>query len=454
MSAVRTLPERASIEFLKKESRDLHKAFQAGDADAISRISTFLPRAAGLVPSTSPDDLSHFDLSRQEAQHALAGSYGCAKWEELLDTVRVQDLDALDLLSDRSVQITMREVDQRDLVRLLPSLSRASADRFYHNMSNNVQQFIRSEVAFLGEVTQEERAASQENVRRTLVELGRQGWLTWEDPDADRSGPAAVDLSTEARFAHVARPLLEVSEDELADTLKAIAEQARDLGILSLQSLTSDGSNLLSEALQYIVDGTEPDLVQDLVETRGGTILRHRTVKGHMAIEGWMSIQSGDNPAIVRTKLETYFLDKISRWEAAQGSIGIDDLVQRLRATPLLSMADEEWAELFLDMAIIGRREGLQAFEPLLELLDDEVLLAGMRATIIDRQAPSEILENMKTSLQQIRLQLKRREAMVVAGCTGIQMGHKPHDLVAAARVAAEEQGSKLLAAGPPAMNS
>ncbi len=117
-------------------------------------------------------------------------------------------------------------------------------------------------------------------------------------------------------------------------------------------------------------------------------------------------------------------------------------------------MADEEWAELFLDMAIIGRREGLQVFKPLLEFLDDKVLLAGMRATILDRRAPAQILDDMKTSLQQIRLQLKRREAMVVAGIYGIQSGHKPHDLVAAARAASEEQGKKLLDASHPAMNA
>ncbi len=290
MSAVRTLPEQASIEFLKKESRDLHKAFQAGDADAVSRIATFLPRAAGLGASTSPHDLHHFDLSRQEAQHALAGSYGCAKWEELTDTVRVQDLDALDLLSDRSVLIAMREADYSDLVRVLPPLSRASADRLYHNMSARAQQLIRNEVSLIGEVSAQARAESKARIRETLVELGRQGWLTWEDPNADRSGPPVVDLSTEARFAHVGRPLLEVSENELADTLMEIAEQARKLGILSLESLGAPVSTLLTEALQYIVDGTEPDLVMDLVETRGGTILRHRTVKGHMAIEGWMSI--------------------------------------------------------------------------------------------------------------------------------------------------------------------
>lgn len=451
MSAtISALPERASIEFLKKEARDLHKAFQAGEAEAIARIRALLPRASTVAPEPSADELAIFDLSRQEAQHALACAYGCAKWEELLDTVRVQDLDRLDLLSDRSIQIAMREVDQRDLVRLLPTLSAASANRFYSNMSERVQQFVRSEVALAGEVSAQDQAAAQDRVRQMLVELGRQGWMKWEDPEADRSRPPAIDLAAETRFAHMSRPLLEVSEDELAETLFQVAEQARIAGILTLEPLVAAAPTLLTEALQYIVDGTEPDLVIDLVETRGGTILRHRTIKGHMAIEGWMSIRSGDNPAIVRIKLETYFRDTASALRVGEGSIRVEDLVGRLQKTPLMQMEDEEWAEFFLDMAIIARREGVLALEPLLGIIDDEVLLAGMRALIVDQLAAASILDAMQESLQQLRVRLKRREAMVVVGCYGIQMGHKPHDLVAAGRAAAEEQGGRLSEAGLP----
>ena len=58
MSApVLTLPDRANVEFLKKEARDLHKAFRAGAADAIDRIVTFLPRAMNLPMKASTDEL-------------------------------------------------------------------------------------------------------------------------------------------------------------------------------------------------------------------------------------------------------------------------------------------------------------------------------------------------------------------------------------------------------------
>ena len=247
------------------------------------------------------------------------------------------------------------------------------------------------------------------------------------------------------------RPLLEASESELAETLYHIAEQARVAGILSLQSLVGGAPTLLTEAVQYIVDGTEPDLVQDLVETRGATILRHRTVRGQMAIEGWMSIQSLDNPAIVRTKLETYFRDTPGKLMVSEGRVVLDDLLARLRESPLMSMSDEDWSVFYADLATIARREGIEALEPLLELVDDdEVLTAGLKATITDHLSAPQILAVMKDSVQDVRVRLKRREAMVIAGLAGIQMGHKPQDLVEAARKAAVEAGQRVYDAGYP----
>ena len=87
------LPARANLEFLRKEARDLHHAFQAGDADAVERISDFLPRAGGL----STEDLADIKLSRQEAQHALACSYGFHKWDELIAAAPGSDARDTDL---------------------------------------------------------------------------------------------------------------------------------------------------------------------------------------------------------------------------------------------------------------------------------------------------------------------------------------------------------------------
>ena len=163
-----------------------------------------------------------------------------------------------------------------------------------------------------------------------------------------------------------------------------------------------------------------------------------------------MSIQSLDNPAIVCIKLETYFRDTLSKLVASEGRVVLDDLVARLRDSPLMSMSDEDWAEFYVELAIIARRDGIGALEPLVAVVDDEVLSTGLKATIMDRLSAAQILAVMKDSVQDLRVRLKRREAMVLAGSLGIQMGHKPQDLVEVARTAAVESGQRIHDAGYP----
>ena len=60
------LPERANLEFLRKQSKDLHRAFAEGEAGAVARIRQHLPRA-GRMPE---GEVRAMELSLQEAQHA------------------------------------------------------------------------------------------------------------------------------------------------------------------------------------------------------------------------------------------------------------------------------------------------------------------------------------------------------------------------------------------------
>ena len=249
-----------------------------------------------------------------------------------------------------------------------------------------------------------------------LEELAGQGWLSWP-PNGDTPSAPSPEHKDEPLFANVRRPLLDLGEDELAETLRALAELARDEGIFALETvLSADSGSLLTEALLHVVDGTEPDLVEDLLETRGGTILRRRTVRGHMAIEGWMSIQALDNPAIVRVKVGTLFLDEVSLEPYEYCEPAVDELVARLKKEPWSRMEESHIGEFYRDMAFVARQRGFDALAPLMAAADDEVLVAGMRSTLDDDSTPDKILAAMTDQLQDLRVRLKRRESMVIAG--------------------------------------
>jgi ankyrin repeat protein len=78
----RTLPERASLEFLTKQAKDFLHDVKAGDAIARERLRTWGPPGALAQPKLA------------DCQHAIAREYGFASWPKLrahLDTLSATD---------------------------------------------------------------------------------------------------------------------------------------------------------------------------------------------------------------------------------------------------------------------------------------------------------------------------------------------------------------------------
>ena len=65
----------------------------------------------------------------------------------------------------------------------------------------------------------------------------------------------------------------------------------------------------LPMGLELAADGTEPELIQTMIETQGQTLMHYLETKYRMVLDGVMSIQSGDNPLIVGQKLRNFYAD-------------------------------------------------------------------------------------------------------------------------------------------------
>jgi hypothetical protein len=219
----------------------------------------------------------------------------------------------------------------------------------------------------------------------------------------------------------------------------------------------SGAASLLKEGVNLIVDGTEPDLVQDLLETRAATILRNRTIRGHMAIEGVMSIESGDNPRIVEHKMTTYFVEGGEYEPGPSTEPSLQKMIEDLGPTPVSRMSLNQMAWFYTHLASLRRQEGIEALAPIGEAADDSMLATGLReATHEDegRRAPQQIIEAMKAHLQDLRVEIERRHWLVIEGIVGIQMGKKPKDLVKDAKAKAEQRVEELRSAGLPGPTS
>jgi flagellar motor component MotA len=63
----------------------------------------------------------------------------------------------------------------------------------------------------------------------------------------------------------------------------------------------------MKSAIHLMVDGTEPDLIMDILKTWMNSLLHEQEVKYLKVIEGIKAVQHGDNPRIIEKKLEVLY---------------------------------------------------------------------------------------------------------------------------------------------------
>jgi ankyrin repeat protein len=95
---VNTLSPRSNIDHLRKQAKDLLRAYRRAEWDALERIRRSLPAARGKDDTT----LKALGLRLHDMQSCVAREQGCASWQALKDAVetlraKAQDLDTLRL---------------------------------------------------------------------------------------------------------------------------------------------------------------------------------------------------------------------------------------------------------------------------------------------------------------------------------------------------------------------
>jgi ankyrin repeat protein len=83
---MQSLPNRANLEHLKKQAKDLLRLYRRGDSGAIARFGQHLPSAANL----SSDEIAALPLRLHDAQSCIARGYGFVSWPELTSYVEAQ----------------------------------------------------------------------------------------------------------------------------------------------------------------------------------------------------------------------------------------------------------------------------------------------------------------------------------------------------------------------------
>ena len=91
---------------------------------------------------------------------------------EVAETVRnmMFVFDDLETLTDREIQVVLREVEQKDLVVALKTASEEVKDKILGNMSERVRDYIEEEMEFLGPM----RLSEVEDIQLRVVQKVRQ----------------------------------------------------------------------------------------------------------------------------------------------------------------------------------------------------------------------------------------------------------------------------------------
>ncbi len=320
----KTLPLRPNLEQLKKQAKDLQKEYKSGDANAYERIRLHLPRLA----EKSDEEMLNERFVLQDAQHVIARLYGFSSWDMLSSAVKTPFAALVDF-TDREIQVLLREVDQRDLVIALSSADEAVCDKILnHNMSERVRQFIKDEIRFVGDLPYEQVDETQFRIVKQCVQLGEKGRVVWppkplhkrtaKEKEAEK--PSKTEREENEMLLHLAQKKLdELSYDELHQLFVGMAERARKEGILSLESVGDAAVDpFVKMAIDLVVDGTEPALIMDILETwtkslmheherRYQDLLHENGVKYTKVIEAMMAMQAGDNPRVIEHKLSVIY---------------------------------------------------------------------------------------------------------------------------------------------------
>jgi hypothetical protein len=88
------LPERPNLDHLRKQAKELLRAYRAGDARTITRLRTGLPHATP-------------ELRLRDAQSCVAREYGFASWPELVAYVEARSHAHADLATRRRAWLTL-----------------------------------------------------------------------------------------------------------------------------------------------------------------------------------------------------------------------------------------------------------------------------------------------------------------------------------------------------------
>lgn len=205
---------------------------------------------------------------------------------------------------DRIIQMALRDIDMEDLGDAMQGWNEDERNIVLRNMSKRAANLL------MGEVQQNAGRVPQHRSNRAagffLQKLQHHlRYVAREDADAKKMLEQALEHEPEARPG---LPKVDISDDEaFIATFIELTEYARKHGILALSGVEDTVDHpILKKALQYIIDGWDPELYQSIIERMCTEYIIRTRRQLDMITTAVESLAAGDHPAGMEERLRAF----------------------------------------------------------------------------------------------------------------------------------------------------
>lgn len=198
----------------------------------------------------------------------------------------------------RALQRWLQQIEEKDLksdlILVLPYLPQSVNHLILENLSSQARNRVYNSMNQNKTVSYKAVQKAKERILDTANELIEFGILE-EPSESNKLNELADEKDTE--YSNVLPQQLETrNSSEIMETILFLGQYAQERGLSALEeALSKIKDPFLSEALQLIIDGSEPELVEEVLRNRVQAISYHRDLLYNLMIEGVLGIQSGNS---------------------------------------------------------------------------------------------------------------------------------------------------------------
>jgi hypothetical protein len=237
----------------------------------------------------------------------------------------LKTFDDIAELDDSLFAVWMERVDPKTLCIALHGASEALRERIVGGLSRFAKKLLDQEMSLIARLSHDVIAQAQQDLLELALSINEGEEITPRRQERGRNRsvgePVKIDLT---------------SQDRLIDTLVRLAEKAQKHGLLALEEdLESIEDPLFRDGLEYVIAGVDSDFVKDVIQTRLTYLeeehrrwarrksarvreelnrsireqkakMRNEVLRGEMIVEALLSIREGENPLLLRERLQAF----------------------------------------------------------------------------------------------------------------------------------------------------